>query len=358
MFARNCWYVAGWEQDFTEDRLHAVRIAGEPLVVYRKTDGALVALEDRCRHRFAPLSLGCREGDDLRCMYHGLKYAPSGRCIEIPGQDRIPEIARVRSFPILSRHSWVWVWIGGPDRADSALIPRAVGYDDGRYCLRHGQLDYAAPYHLINDNLLDFSHLSYVHRASFGAGPEFAYERPTVTRLTRGVRISRWLPNRPAARFSANADAPPSDHYSTYDFLVPGILLMYSANFPAGTAAALEYGAPDRDRATHATFTSQAVTPLTADTSRYFFSWGPTSGAGADALAESMLRIALQAFNEDKAMIEAQFRVMQSAPHPPVMPTTADKPVLMFQRIMRSMMAGDDSSAHPGAQPAEELSTA
>ncbi len=348
MFAQNCWYVAGWEQDFTADRLHAAKIAGERVVIYRKTNGDLVALEDRCRHRFAPLSLGCREGDDLRCMYHGLKYDPSGRCIEIPGQDRIPDIARVRSYPAVARHSWIWIWIGDAERADRALIPPAVGYDDGRYCLRHGQLDYAAPYHLINDNLLDFSHLSYVHRTSFGAGPEFAYERPTVARLSRGVRISRWLTSRPAARFSADREAPPSDHFSTYDFLVPGILLMYSGNFPAGTARALDHGPPREADALSSTFTSQAVTPIDAETSRYFFSWGPRSGDGADALAESMLQIALQAFNEDKTMIEAQYRVMRSAPHPPVLPTTADKPVLMFQRIMRAM-GSESARTQPAA---------
>ncbi|MGH8259519.1 MAG: Rieske 2Fe-2S domain-containing protein, partial [Steroidobacteraceae bacterium] len=308
MFAQNCWYVAGWEQDFTAGRLYAVRIADEAIVVYRKSDGAPVALEDRCRHRFAPLSLGCLEGDDLRCMYHGLKYDSSGRCIEIPGQDRIPDIARVRSYPAIARHSWVWVWIGDAHRADPALIPPAVGYDDGRYCLRHGQLDYVAPCHLINDNLLDFSHLSYVHRASFGAGQEFAYERPIIARLPRGVRISRWLTDRPSPRYSSDRNAPPSDHYSTYDFLVPGILLMYSGNFPAGTARMQDRGEPDYAEALTATFTSQAVTPITADTSRYFFSWGPTRSADADAIADGMLKIALQAFNEDKVMIEAQHR--------------------------------------------------
>jgi phenylpropionate dioxygenase-like ring-hydroxylating dioxygenase large terminal subunit len=345
MFAQNCWYVAGWESDFAEDRLHKVTIANQALVVYRKTDGALVALEDRCRHRFAPLSLGCREGDDLRCGYHGLKFAPSGKCIEIPGQESIPEIARVRAFPVVVRHSWVWIWLGDPALADQQLIPLAVGLDDRRYVLRHGVLDYKAPYELINDNLLDFSHLTYVHRNSFAAGPEFAYSRPKVTRLPRGVRVERWLEGRPPnPSLEREGLAASLDNYGSYDFLVPGILLMGNAMFPLGTARACDFGAPDMSAAESASFTSQAVTPVTADTSRYFFSWGPTVHAQAEAQADGMLKIALMAFEEDRVIIEAQYRNMIASDHPPVMPTTADNAVMLFQRLMKTMMPGADSA--------------
>src|SRR5437879_12444198 len=96
MFLRNCWYAAGWSRDFAPDQLAAVTMLNEPMVIYRKSDGAPVALQDRCCHRFAPLSAGGLEGDDLRCMYHGLKFAPSGKCIEIPGQSKIPGVSQFR----------------------------------------------------------------------------------------------------------------------------------------------------------------------------------------------------------------------------------------------------------------------
>lgn len=341
MYAHNCWYVAGWDRDIDGDKLHAIRIADEPIVIYRRLDGGLAALEDRCRHRFAPLSLGCREGDDLRCMYHGFKFAPSGRCVEIPGESQIPELARVRSYPIEARHSWVWVWIGDPALADPALIPPAVGLDDARWCLRHGQLDYEAPYELINDNLLDFTHLSYVHRNSFGAGPEFARERPRVTRLPRGVRVDRWMkPRQGNVSMRIEGPADQLDFYTGYDFLVPGVLLMFSGIYPAGTRAAVGDGVPEIARAVAGNFTSQAVTPLTAETSRYFFSWGPSAGEGAEAQADAMIKVAHQAFGEDKVIIEAQQRTLRSGPHPPPLPTSGDRAVLLFQRLMRSMMPG------------------
>jgi vanillate O-demethylase monooxygenase subunit len=91
MFLRNCWYVAGWSYDIATDSLVSRTILGEPIALYRKANGGVVALEDRCCHRLAPLSRGRIEGDDLRFMYHGLKFAPSGKCVEVPGQDLIPE---------------------------------------------------------------------------------------------------------------------------------------------------------------------------------------------------------------------------------------------------------------------------
>ena len=58
MFLRNCWYVAGWSHHFPSDRPVARAILGEPIVLYRKDDGGIAALEDGCCHRLAPLSKG------------------------------------------------------------------------------------------------------------------------------------------------------------------------------------------------------------------------------------------------------------------------------------------------------------
>jgi phenylpropionate dioxygenase-like ring-hydroxylating dioxygenase large terminal subunit len=99
-------------------------------------------------------------------MYHGLLYNASGAVTEIPGPDVIRPQAKARSYPIVDRHSWIWVWMGEASAADETLIPPAVGLDDPNFILGSGQLDYAAEARLINDNLLDLSHLSYIHASS------------------------------------------------------------------------------------------------------------------------------------------------------------------------------------------------
>jgi len=350
-YVRNAWYVAAWSHEIEAAKPFAVSILDEPIVIYRSESGRLVALEDRCVHRLAPLSLGRCEGERLRCMYHGLLYDPDGAVAEIPGQDLVPRNARVRAYAIADRHDWVWVWMGDAALADEALIPPAVGLGDPDYILGHGHLDYEAEARLINDNLLDFSHLSYVHANSFGAGPEFAESLPKLEPLERGVRYSRWMPD--TLGQSSRKSSVPIDSYMTYDFLIPGVLLMWSGNYPQGTARKLDFAAPAlEDAQAGVTFTSQAVTPLSAKTSRYFFSWGPRRGHGDEALRDSLMQLAGVAFGEDKVMIEAQQRVIDRTPEPKVMPTAHDKGVTLFNRLVERLAKADGAPATPSEKVA------
>jgi len=132
-YVRNTWYVAGWAQDFAIEKPVGMTLLGEPIVIWRGADNVLTALEDRCVHRLAPLSLGRCEGAKLRCMYHGLLYERTGAVCEIPGQEQIPPHARARSYPVREKHSWVWVWMGEAAACDEALIPPAAGCDDPNY---------------------------------------------------------------------------------------------------------------------------------------------------------------------------------------------------------------------------------
>lgn len=340
-YARSAWYVASWEPDLEPEAPFAITVLGEPIVMYRTATGRLVAMEDRCVHRLAPLSRGRCEGERVRCMYHGLLYDPDGMVVEIPGQEVIPPGTKVRTYPIFARHSWIWVWMGDPAKADPTLIPPAVGFDDPDYILGRGQLDYAAEARLINDNLLDFSHLSFVHRDSFGASETWARNRPKVMAIERGVRVEQWIVNEQGMRSDA-----PTDRWSTYDFLIPGVLLMTGGNFPVGSAAALDFGRPDLSQAMHGvTFTSQAVTPMTEKTARYFFSWGPRRDMGDEKLRDLLMNIAAKAFAEDKAIIEAQQRVIDLTPNPRIMPTSADKGVTLFNRLVERLVREEASSA-------------
>jgi nitrite reductase/ring-hydroxylating ferredoxin subunit len=141
MWIRNAWYVAAWSHEVANEGLLARTIMNDPLVLYRIGNGSVVAMEDRCCHRLAPLSLGRREGDDLRCMYHGLKFGPDGRCNEIPGQTTIPAKAVVRGYPVVERGSWVWVWMGEAARADVSQIPETIATTDRDWNIQTGCLD-------------------------------------------------------------------------------------------------------------------------------------------------------------------------------------------------------------------------
>src|SRR5690606_34546041 len=132
-------------------------------------------------------SRGRREGDCLRCMYHGLKFDRSGQCVEIPAQDRIPPNARVRVFPVEERHRWVWIWMGDPARADPSLIPDTHWLDDPQWRSLEGYTHYSTDYLLIADNLLDLAHLPYVHPTTLGGSEDYARSPAKIQGIERGV---------------------------------------------------------------------------------------------------------------------------------------------------------------------------
>ena len=352
MFVRNCWYMAGWSRDFTRDELKAVTMLNEPIVIYRKSDGGLVALQDRCCHRFAPLSLGRIELDDLRCMYHGLKFAPSGKCIEIPFQTKIPPQACVRSYPIVDRYSGAWIWMGDPTRADESLIPEFVGIDDPRWAMLPGRMDYNANYMLINDNLLDLSHIPFLHRYSLGANltPE-GVTRPVVTKLDRAVRVQNWLIGEPS-QMDAAIRGTRTNIYQTYDFVVPGIFLLRADFYPEGTAERFPESEPQGVQPIHRQFTCQAVTPIANDRACYFFAYGPWKQEAK--LMETFYQLGLKAFNEDRTMIEAQQANINRSHGAAMLTTASDSALSQFRRMMDKLIKEEAQEIAVGASSLDE----
>ena len=145
-FIKNLWYVAAWSTELDSAKPISRTIIGEPIAFYRTVNGTVVGLEDRCPHRHAPLSLGRIEGDDLKCMYHGLKFGRDGVCKFVPGSDIIPPHSTVRTFPAVERSSWIWVWMGDPDLANECDVLYATGLDDPQWLMRESAIDYAAYY--------------------------------------------------------------------------------------------------------------------------------------------------------------------------------------------------------------------
>ena len=346
MWVRNAWYVAGWLPEFAPGAIHARTIIDQPIALYRTADGGLAALEDRCCHRFAPLSMGRLEGDDLRCMYHGLKFAPDGRCIEIPGQKLIPQSACVRRYLVAVRGSWVWLWMGDAAAAEPAAIPPSLALDDPGYRLKAGHLDYAAHYLLIGDNLLDLSHLSFAHEKTLGLDmPQWADERPLMMPLERGLRVQRWLTDHAPRGFLRKTVGERADVWNSYDFIFPGVFLQRTSFYPAGTAQQSGGREPDRPPLFHR-IDEQAVTPVSARASRYFYAAGARgSDIEADRL-DRLFAVTETAFGEDKSLIEGQQKLIDLEPGRRMLPTSLDAGPTRFRRLVEDLLATD------GAQPA------
>lgn len=163
-FLRNAWYCAGWANELTDKPLGRTFL-GEPVVMYRKADGTAVAIGGRCPHRFAPLAMGRVVGDAIECPYHGLRFSQSGACSHNPhGDGAIPKAACVPAYALAERHGALWIWMGDAAAADQALLPdmREIADQAGWRVIR-GHLAVGAHYELLTDNLMDLSHVPYLH---------------------------------------------------------------------------------------------------------------------------------------------------------------------------------------------------
>ena len=161
-YLRNAWYLAAWSSEVRPRELFQRRLLDEPLVLYRLNDGSPRALQDRCPHRFAPLHLGKIVGDAVQCPYHGLQFSPSGNCVLNP-HGPVPTAARVRSYPVAERYSAIWIWMGDPARADPNSITPFDFLSPEHCYVGTGYLRINAHYELETDNILDLSHIEFLH---------------------------------------------------------------------------------------------------------------------------------------------------------------------------------------------------
>jgi vanillate O-demethylase monooxygenase subunit len=290
-----------------------------------------------------------QDGDCVRCMYHGLVFDRDGRCIEMPAQARIPARATVRSFPVVERHRWIWVWMGDPANADLNLIPDTQWLDHPQWRSLAGYLHYDANYLLIADNLLDFSHLPFLHPTTVGGSSDYASVLPKLDRSARGIRLTKWVQNTTAPAYAArHAGLPESalvDRWMYYDFLAPGILLMDSGMMPAGT------GCQDEHRRGALAFRGcQALTPETATSTHYFFAHPHNFLIDQPEVTREIHAGIVQAFEEDRAMISGQQENLALDPSFKMLSLSVDGALAQFRSLMNALLAAEAASA-PAASP-------
>jgi len=346
MWLRNCWQVAAFSKEIGNAPL-ARTIINEPVVLFRTQSGDAVALEDRCPHRFAPLSLGRVVGDQIQCGYHGLCFDGDGACVRVPGQDTAPPRARVRKYPLVERHTFAWIWMGDPALADPARVPDFHWMDDPAWAVADGYHHFAANYQLINDNLLDLSHESFVHEETIGN--EAVAEAPVSVSLRDGVvRTYREM---------VNIEAPPFYRKTTgftgrinrwhgNNFTPPGFHVIENGSMPAD--------APDKSHALERKVLN-LITPETTTTSHYF--WGVVRQFRLDdhELTEYIRGGITRTFDQDKAVLEAQQRAIGPDPDNVSFPISirVDAGPMQGRKLLQAAIAREAGAARASAPAAE-----
>jgi len=340
-FLRNAWYVAALSRDVARTPV-AARLLGDEVVLFRKQDGRPVALEDACPHRRLPLSMGRVKGDAIECGYHGLTFDDCGRCIDAATQDRVPPFAQVRSYPVQDRYGLLWIWMGEPALAASTPVLEIPTHDAPGWSLTQGDyLVCQCNYLWLVDNLLDPSHVAWVHRTSFaGAGTE---STPlNITQDERGVNVDRWLENQPPPPFYSPLVkfSGPADRYQGYEMRFPSVGINRSIYVPAGQGGLhLQHdGLEPDDPMTYRMISYNLLTPVDEDTTLYFWLQHRNTDAQDEALTRRIAAGARGAFEEDRQVLEAVHRGMKRS-HRPTAYLQLDRAATLYRKALAARIA-------------------
>jgi len=236
MFLRDHWYVAALTSELTTKPMSR-QLLGEHVAMYRNESGQVVAIADHCPHRGYPLSLGTVVGDNLVCGYHGFTFDCTGTCVAVPGQERIPSRADVRSYPLVEQGAWVWIWMG-KSAPDMDALPKLKWFTEiNNWSAVAGVAKIDAQFEYLVDNLLDLSHETFLHNGSIGT-PEVA-TTPIEVETDEENNIVR------VYRHMNSVDCPPFysrttglegkiDRWQDIEYFAPGFYMLHARIAPVG----------------------------------------------------------------------------------------------------------------------------
>lgn len=309
-FVRDRWYVAAWDSDIDRNPV-AITVCGEPIVLYRRLDRSVVALRDACPHRLLPLSMGLKEGDNLRCRYHGLLVDGQGRCLEMPLRSDPPNPnVRVKAYPVIERYRFVWVWVGDPDKADPATLPDLWPCEHEGWVFDGGRYRIQCDYRLLIDNLMDLTHETYVHMGSIGQ--QELLEVPLETR-TEGDRVfvTRWMPNIDAPPFWRDALRKPGpvDRWQICQFLEPSNVMIDVGVAPIAANATVQ----NHDQGVRG-MVINCMTPESGTSCHYFWGMARNFDIHDAGFTARFKKQQGGVFAEDEVVLEAQQRSIEANP--------------------------------------------
>ncbi len=340
MYVLNNWYVGAWSSELADGAIVPRTICELPIAFYRAGNEA-VALEDRCCHRGLPLALGSVVGERLRCGYHGLEFESSGACVKVPGQNRIPPGARIRNYPVIERDGLVWVWPGDPSRIGAEEPPAFCWHVRAGWAWRPRHKLVRSNFLLLSDNLLDLTHVGFVHVSTLGGDTgDHAAAKLDVRRTEKGVRVTRVMRDTIPGPFHMRAGGFTGrvDRYQLIEF-VPGLVTIDSGMTEAGKLGpdcSVEPGTFNLNKVGF-----NGLTPETEDTTHYFWSMTHTEGAGDAAAEDAFFADIERTFDEDFFILESQYARRKSSPGATYIDVDFDTAGLQARRIIERRIAAE-----------------
>ena len=336
MFLRNMWYVAAFSADVAPGASLGRKYLGESVVLFRTADGEIAALEDRCSHRAMPLSAGHVDGAVIRCCHHGVEFDKRGACVRIPNQARIPQAANIRAYPVAERDQFIWIWMGEPALADPNLILRTPEHVEPRWSWRPYYFHVQTNWQLLVDNIMDLTHVPYIHARTIGGNPDQHYEADTKVEFNgRSVSLSRQMPNSvpPKSYVDAGGFKGRIDRWQEVRF-EPGrgmVLRVNAGGCDVGTGAY-------EGKRDHGFMLANihGVTPETETTTHYIWSIC-TTAPKETGVPEVLFDQFYATIKEDEETLEAQQRRISEAPDRKFVGIASDGAVNQTRRLLSGL---------------------
>lgn len=347
LFPLNAWYAAAYDVEIVNALLPRT-ICNQKIVMFRKTDGTVAALEDACWHRLLPLSMGRLDGDEVTCGYHGLVFNAQGRCTHMPSQETLNPSACVRAYPVVEKHRFVWIWPGDPAQADPALVPDMHWNDDPAWAGDGKLITVKCDYRLVVDNLMDLTHEAFVHGSSIG-NREVAEAPFVATHGDRTATVTRWMENITPPPFwagqirHARNYSGPVDRWQVIRFEAPCTVTIDVGVAEAGTGAIPNDGqSGDRSQGVNG-FVLNTITPETNGTCHYFWAFARNYCLGEQALTHKLREGVATIFREDEHVLEAQQVAMDEHPDHQFYNLNIDAGSMWARRLIDRMVAKETS---------------
>ncbi len=342
-FPLNAWYACAYDVE-VKNELLARTVCKQKLVLYRRLDGRVAALEDACWHRLLPLSKGRLNGDEVTCGYHGLVYNAEGRCTHMPSQETINPSACVRAYPIAEKHRFVWVWPGDAALADEALIPDMHWNDDAAWAGDGKMIRVQCDYRLVLDNLMDLTHETFVHGSSIGQAA--VAEAPFVaTHGDRTATVTRWMENIDAPPFWAKqlrtgkGHEGPVDRWQIIKFEAPATINIDVGVAPAGSGAQ----GGNRSQGVNG-YVLNTITPETDKTCLYFWAFARNYALGDQRLTHELREGVASIFREDELILEAQQQAIDEHSGYSFYNLNIDAGSMWMRRLIDNMIAAESGA--------------
>ena len=338
-FPLNAWYAVAWDFDVRRELLPRT-ICNNRIVLYRRLDRRVVALDDACWHRLLPLSMGRLDGDSVVCGYHGLVFEAGGRCVHMPSQETVNPAACVRSYPVSERHRLVWIWPGNPALARVDLIPDLHWLDDPEWVGDVETIHLHCNYRLVLDNLMDLTHETFVHAGSIGnaAVAEAPFE---VARTGETVTVTRWMHDVEPPPFLQEqlGKSGRVDRWQIINYSAPSSIVIDVGIAPTGSGAPLG----DRSQGIN-NMVVNTITPETEGSSFYFWSYPRNYRLREQQVTVEQRRSVAVVFRQDEAVLEAQQRAITENPNKSFYNLNIDAGAMWVRRILDERILSEENS--------------